>query len=391
MTPIIDALRPAAPRLLPLLRDPRPAPTRPPLPERGAPEIEQGVIEEARRRQRRRRLGIVLAATLAAALGAAGPRMLPSGSAGAGRPGPGGTAAPAGAGRSTSARSARNRADAGAVRIFPALGAGEVGWRLERGGMGGTCCGLLSRQAEIREGNRDPGSKGWWSATVLAGPFVASVAVEGARPVPTRSGGLPYGLRFAIIRTRSLNAKPVALNARGRRLPAPSSPAQPNRRHAYVPAHWRAPAAPPASPCEITAAHVSGLTALEGALVTDVHSFPSPESPAFQSCASTVYRLDGQPFQSSILLDAEHPGHRPAPLPGMISAPGNAHVFQAPGGLRALNPAYPAMSYQGQLYLAARRIPHGWLVVAGGRQLAPRLRLLADLQASIHLSHSPGS
>lgn len=70
MTPMLDPHRLTQLRALLRPTQPSTAPAGPPPREPASPEIEQGVIEEARRRQRRRRLGIALVATVAAAAAA---------------------------------------------------------------------------------------------------------------------------------------------------------------------------------------------------------------------------------------------------------------------------------------------------------------------------------
>lgn len=388
MTLLIDPTQP-----MPAI-DPSTVALGPSLPKSPSPEIEQWVIEEARRRQRRRRLSIAFATTLAAAAATAIMGSVTThraSSHGSGRSGSGSQNASVGG-------ALRRLSDAGAARVFPALGAGQAGWKLEvsapKGAGGGECCGTLAHEAEVREGSPDPHAKGRWDATVLAAPGVASVSVEGRKPVATHSAGLPYGLRFATLTVRNLNVKPVAYNAQGTPIHQPGQQTRSKSRRSERPISpqiWRSPATPPAgAPCQITATNASGLTPLEGAVISRVNSYRSLGSPAFQSCANTVYSLQGHTLDSAILLDAEHPGSRPASLPGMTQS-SRTGIFQAPDGtgLLGLGPeATAAMSNEWQLRLSAQRVPGAWLVVAGGTS-PQRRALLADLHARIHLTTPP--
>jgi hypothetical protein len=269
------------------------------------------------------------------------------------------------------------------LRVAPALEAGALGWEYIEteagGGGGGGCCIALTHPAQLLGASK--GSGPWSTGTVLTAPAVAMVSVEGRAPVPTRSGGLPYGMRYAALAVKSLGVKPVAFNARGQRIEAAGFEPLPKRHEfegPYAPHAWTAPAPPPAAPCELSASGTSGLSPVGGDVVPQVKGYPTFESHAFQSCADTYYTLDGSTLEAAVLLDAEHPGATPAALPYRTPAPGAAGVFDAPGGVTRGGRG-------GSNNLTAARLHGAWLVVTGGSGPAQQLELLRHLHATIHL------
>ena len=106
------------------------------------------------------------------------------------------------------------------LRVVPALEAGALGWEYleseaHRGG-GGSCCSIPTHPAQIQSLSKRTNFGRWWRASVLAAPDVAAVSVEGRAPVPTRPGGLPYGMRFAVVDVLHPGASLVAYDAQGR-------------------------------------------------------------------------------------------------------------------------------------------------------------------------------
>jgi len=273
------------------------------------------------------------------------------------------------------------------LRVAPALEAGALGWeylQTEAGGGGsGSCCGPLTHPAQLL-GTSGSGSGPWSTGTVITAPTVAAVSVEGRAPVPTRSDGLPYGMRYAALPVRSsnvANVKPVAFNARGQRITTAGVEPTPKRHQfegAYAPRAWTAPSTPPAAPCELNASGLSGLSPVGGDVVLHVKGYRMFETRAFQSCTDTYYTLGSSTLEAAILLDAEHPGATPAALPSITPAPGAAGVFDAPGGIIR-------GGHSGSNNLTAERLPGGWLVVTAGSGAAQQLQLLRRLHATIHL------
>ncbi|MHB1538336.1 MAG: hypothetical protein ACYCUM_10320 [Solirubrobacteraceae bacterium] len=347
-------------------------------------ETELGVIEEARRRQRRRRLSILLALSLLAGL-AAGIFLGAGASAGAPSVPAHGRPAPKFAGTSIFSM----RPPQSQVALLPALGAGEVGWydfRSEpNGSASGGCCALLTHAAQIDSESKVGGQRDW-TANVLAAPHVAFVSVGGGPLVPTRSARLPYRLRSATVTSvRHLHSRVTAYNARDEVIDVPGFQTMPKRHFfegPYAPSSWKAPASPPRGACRLSLAGLSGARAIRGATVPRVEGYRSFR-PAFQSCVDTEYALGSTHLQTAILLDAEHPGSRPAALPYMQPLAGVHGVYQEPtspisSGGRPRPPHIPR-------FLLARRISGGWLVVTGGKDASQSLSVLLHLHVRIHL------
>jgi hypothetical protein len=217
---------------MPALLGERPSATAPAGPATGP---DQGVIEEARRRQRLRRVRVALGGLLVAA-GIAGVAwaLVPGGS----------SADPRHARQPAGAGTARSRALAAGgfnVRLSPALDSGQYGWCVgveERPGAiaGGGCAATpVSSTPLIMRLSGGSVTTRKQSIVVLSTPRVAAVLVNGRRRVPTVAlPGLPYGLRAARILIplrietsragrRGFAAPPepalVALDARGRPIP----------------------------------------------------------------------------------------------------------------------------------------------------------------------------
>jgi hypothetical protein len=273
------------------------------------------------------------------------------------------------------------------LRVAPALEAGALGWEYIEteagGGKSSACCSALTHPAQLLGASKDlgRGSGPWWTGTVITAPAVAAVSVEGRAPVPTRSGGLPYGMRYAAVAVKSAGVTPVAFNARGQRVVAAGFEALPKRHEfegPYAPHAWTAPAPPPAASCELSVSGLSGLSPVGGDVVLRVKGYRMFESRAFQSCADTYYTLDSSTLEAAVLLDAEHPGVTPAALPYLTPAPGAAGVFDAPGG-------FIRGGRGGSNNLTAERLPGAWLVVTGGSGSAQQLELLRRLHATTHL------
>ncbi len=273
------------------------------------------------------------------------------------------------------------------LRVAPALEAGALGWEYIEteagGGGGGSCCGPLTHPAQLLS-TSGRGSSPWSTATVLTAPTVTAVSVEGRAAVPTRSGGLPYGMRYAALPVRSsnvTNVAPAAFNARGQRITAAGFEPTPKRHEfegPYAPHAWTAPAPPPAAPCELSASGLSDLSPVGGDVILQVKGYRMFESRAFQSCADTYYALDSSTLEAAVLLDAEHPGATPAAFPYVKGAPGAAGVFDAPGGIMR-------GGHSGSNNLTAERLPGAWLVVTGGSGPAQQLKVLRHLHATIHI------
>jgi hypothetical protein len=331
---------------------------------------DQGVIEEARRRQRLRRLRCVLAGSLVALVVAALAWVLGGGAAGATR---GGSAAIAGR--------AVNVSDGEAlgfnVRLVPTLSVGRVGWCVvpeEHGVADGDACGgaaLASRPFLQIFGWGIVGS-GHETSVAVTTPEVAAVMVDShVRVTPSQEPGLPYGLRAVRVVSRVSRGGTrsprqttiVALDAEGRRIPDKWQEAPPQSKVQT----WRAPAPAPRRVCRLRAAGMQGLLERGGQIATGIAPFPGVlAGDAFVACIDVEYRLRGIPIDAEILLDAAHPGVPPAALPDWKPVP-RALGFFSEGGLMAT------------------RVADAWLLVRQGSGPAERLRLLRHLSATVDL------
>jgi hypothetical protein len=338
--------------------------------------LDQGVIEEARRRQRTRRvraaLGVLLAAAgiagLVWALTAGGQ---PASSRQAGRPGATGVA------RSRAAAPGFN------MRLSPALDGGQYGWCVGveegAGGIGsGTCAAMPVTSAPVAmEMSSASLKKHQQSILLLTIPRVAAVLVNGRRRVPTVTlPGLPYGLRAARIvlpvrvtttpagrHVLPLPPEPavVALDAQGRPLPNRSVRGPDER-----------PDASGRGPCALHSGGLPGLAAQWSHVASAIEPYPGTVvGRAFFSCIDTEYYLQHWPLDAAILLDAAHPGAVPAAIPGLTPVPAAPGFFNGPG------------DFKGEL--TATRHGNAWLVVAGGSGLAQRIEVLRHLTPTIKL------
>lgn len=330
-------------------------------------EPDAGVVRDARSRQTRRRAGIagvVLVAGVAAALFTFVPGSSPTRS-----------------GSHRNLRAALRRSDPRggglAPRLAPILAGGERGWCLIASG-GGSCPNLpIGPATTVSDGGTElPGVE---PITLLVEPRVSDVLVDGHKGRLALLGALPYGLRLVRITFRRgsgviFYAKSLrAIDARGRPI-GPSVPvwgaggSEPDPRIRW----WQRPRSAPRGPCGIHARGLSGLTPEWGHVATVIRgSTGTIVGRAFLSCIDTELYLHRWPLDAAILLDAQHPGRPPAPIPGMRPVPRARGVFEAPG------------DWNGPL--AAVRRGNAWLVVAGGSGRAQRLDVLRHLSASVVL------
>jgi hypothetical protein len=333
---------------------------------------DQGVIEEARRRQRQRRRGYVLGGALVAVLIAALAWALGGGAS---------NASPGDLGRADDALGAVSASEvtpaAFNVRLVPTLAVAQAGWCVvveEHGVAGGDACGgaALESNPFLQVYGWGRGGSGYDTTVAVSTPSVATVLVDGKlRVTPSALPGLPYGLKAVQIVSRVSRsggqfqkyATIVALDKHGRKIAEHQGTTgrQGNVRS------WRAPARAPRGVCGLSEAGVPGLTTGGGQVASTIRAYPGTlVGDAFVSCIDTEYRLQGVPIDAEILLDAAHPGAPVAALPDWKPVPG-APGFFSEGGL------------------TARRTADGWLLVRQGSGLAERMRLLRHLSATVAL------
>jgi hypothetical protein len=343
-----------------------------------APQIEDGVIEEARRRQRRRRVRGAVAVTLAALLIAL-VWVLGGGSSSKATP----------QAHDGSGAHAVDASDIGRptfnVRLFPMTSVGEAGWceqAEEHGALaGGSACGAVPTASvpfTMVYGFGEGGS-GRSTTFAVSIPEVASILVNGTRRVtPVAVPGLPYGLRAARIVTskrepltpatklaaRREGVVLVAFDAQGRRIP--KGPVFASQRQAQV-RSWRYPQTPARGSCQLAVKSMPGLVAHAGKVATDVRPFPgSIVGQAFLPCVETQYSLRGEPVRALVMLNAANPSGPAGELPSFKPVP-HAPGFLEQGSLTAVR--------DGKL----------WLLVEQGSSRAQDIDVLRHLKATVRL------
>ena len=212
--------------------------------------------------------------------------------------------------------------------------------------------------SETWNGNGSSAGERVLQGIVLTTSEVAAVSIEGRPPVPTRPNPtLPNNLRAAVIELRTGTLRPpprshfVAVNSMG----TPIAEA----RTVGVPLEFRAPSQnwvratePPFGVCSLQPKKTVNAHFVSGAIMTSIVSHLNVRGREFVDCLHASYLMEGWPLEVNILLDAEHPGSRPAGLPTMGQLSGHRGVFAGPNVDEAT---------------VARRIPGAWLLVEKGR------------------------
>ena len=353
---------------MPALLSDKPSSVEPLLDPAGATGPDQGVIEEARRRQRQRRIRIAFVTFVVAVLiGVVGWAL-----------GGGASHASLAHGRVADRAFAVDVSDPHApafnIRLVPSFTVGYVGWCvvIEEGRRtGGSACGgpPFSSSPFLEE-------FGWGvprhneTMVDVTTPQVAAIRLDG-RVVPTVAlPGLPYGLRAAriVVPFEALQHRQdgmsVALDAAGQPIsPDPTS----YERRAPV-SSWRYPGRPAHGVCALHASGVPEFSIRGGGVLTALRALPGElVGHAFLPCVETKFQFQNVPVDAEILLDATHPGARPAPLPDWRPVAGAPGFFAEGGGV------------------TATRYANTWLLARQGSSLAERMRLLRHLTATVRL------
>jgi hypothetical protein len=275
------------------------------------------------------------------------------------------------------------------VLLAPSLQGGTVGWCLTVVMSGQDACAVpeASTGPIVMETENCGGSD---ANVIVAYALVrqtVAVSIVGGPPIPTRTEpSLPNGLRavFVEIRYQHVPSKETCprftpLDEDGKPITEGSTPTTPLAFQLPGLVRWqrrgsqRLPpgAHLPPGVCEISPIDLLRFSARSGIVVRRIVPSRVALGPVFTSCASTEYRSQESQMTAAVLLDAEHPGSKPAPLPGMKPAVGHAGVFQAHGS---------------EGVLLGLRVPGAWLVVEeGGTDLQEPLTLLEHLHATVHL------
>ena len=413
--------------------------------------IEDGVIEEARRRQRRRHAaGIALGAT-AVAIAISALLIGGGGSGNSGAPGEPPSSGP------LKLTLLHGRAFVGGrpalMGVAPSLQAGNIG----------VCVRVLSEEdcngppptaadpIYGGEGGFRPeekvGPAGEIDA-IFTGPGVAAMRVAhlgtfkaqfapglppGAkqivfyRPPGSRGSVLAPGLDPQILQgfehaRHGPALTETLLDASGHTIPVGKSPTftLPN-------SYWLGTQAPPAQGRCAMNSSLAGARTAWGQVATKIAADPSITTPAWLTCLHTWFSLNGASYETAVLLNAKSPGKPPAMLWGAIPVPGHPGIVQIPAvqqeiHFRIAKPSNAqlarelardtkmvgrarAETYVRQVEQAARtqqtfwsvfipptvarRVGAAWVLVRYGNSLAQRIRFLQALHVTkLELPHN---
>ncbi len=351
---------------MPALLSDKPSPAAPTVVPAGP---DQGVIEEARRRQRRRRRRIAFVTLVAAALiGVVGWAL--GGRASHATPVHGDAA-----NRAFAVDVSDPHASAFNIRLVPSFTVGYVGWCIvpeEGRRTGGSACGgpPFSSSPFLEEfGWGSPPSHHETMIDVTT-PQVAAIRLDGRVVQTVALPGLPYGLRAAriVVPFEALQHREdgmsVAIDAAGQ--PIAPGPAGYERRAPV--GSWRYPGRPAHGVCGLHASGAPEFSVRGGEVLTALRALPGEiVGHAFLPCVETEFRFQNVPVDAEVLLDATHPGTRPAPLPDWRPVAGAPGFFAEGAGA------------------TATRYANTWLLARQGSSLAERIRLLRHLTVTLTL------
>jgi hypothetical protein len=320
------------------------------------------------------------------------------------------------------------------ITATPDLNGGAVGWCISdhtyysQGYSGGGTCGdvqlpgqpiigfdagfsqsLLTPRSEINR--KTPSILSYAALTdvvFVTTPQVAAVRVSPTLTIRTRADAqLPNRYRIAVSIHESIthvrrarggarSRRPsypnvpntrtaVALDAAGHRIGGPPAPGPRPHDDAVF---WQAQPtrgvgpqatihAPPAGACEINTSGLTGVDLFFGSVVQHVHGFPQLTGKTYLACAETQFGYHGG-VDAAILLDAQHPGAPPEPLPNATPVPGNTAIVNEPAADIGTGQA-----------LTARRLGNAWLVIETGGTITHRVRMLDRLHSCIKLNGTP--
>lgn len=138
------------------------------------------------------------------------------------------------------------------------------------------------------------------------------------------------------------------------------------------------PLDPPANPCSIRVLPLPGLTAVRETVLRDTPPTRIQTGErGYLSCASVELTYDHQPVIAALLLDAEHPGRRPTPLPDTHPLAGSPGTFVGPG---AEEVGFMRFGFDETAVLTARRHGDAWLVLQGPKSRQQREAILRVLR-----------
>jgi hypothetical protein len=138
------------------------------------------------------------------------------------------------------------------------------------------------------------------------------------------------------------------------------------------------PRDPPANGCAIRVRPLAGLVPVrETALGETLQATIAGSEPGYLSCASVELEFDGQQAVAAILLDAQHRGTSPAPLPGTRPLAAHSDLYLGPG---AENVGLMSFGFAHNATILARRVGNAWLVLQAAGTIHQREAILNSLQ-----------
>lgn len=304
------------------------------------------------------------------------------------------------------------------ITVFPDLPAGSAGWAtgfaFSRNGQlasGGQAGGLYPTARDPIFGGAGVGYIAVGpqaSASVafsLTGPEVAAIRFDGRTIRTFTSPQLPTSDRVAVFFLPAGAPAPVVAGLEritGGTTRVPAGPGLTSRRiraAALIPldaagqvipvsrsnlggfpstAFWQAPSAvtptiheppyhgpthPGPGACELGQSGLPGLTPEWGHTLARITPITGAQGELLLSCIDTHYYLHGWPLTAAVLVNAQHPGAPPGPLPGATPVAGATGIVDSPDA-----------------GLSGRWVGNAWLVVSGGSGTAQRLRVLTALR-----------
>jgi hypothetical protein len=245
------------------------------------------------------------------------------------------------------------------VELRPDLNAGAIGWcatvaiRGHASATAGSGCGPAAASGDTLIAAGALTGNGPGIAYAVVDQRTATVRFGRQRVVPRRDPALPPGWRAAVAIVRG-ESSIVPEDARGRPLAHSDRAGTHAAGTAPLPSHAVSPHHPPQHPCALHAPRLPELRAISARVsISHPPRPPDVNRRPFLSCASSVFYLHGRRLIAARLLDARHPEHSAALLPGMRTPPTRKEIVAA-----------------GDL-ITARRAGPGWIAVYGG---TPELR-----------------
>jgi hypothetical protein len=183
--------------------------------------------------------------------------------------------------------------------------------------------------------------------------------------------------------------------------------------------YWQGTQSPPSQGRCGLRTSLPGARTAWGQVATRITADPNITTPGWLTCLNSWFSLHGASYETAILLNAKAPGRPPAPLWGAIPVPGHPGVVQIPpvqqelhfrlpklspaqvarelaadakrvGPAQAAEDVHPAEALSGEhSYLdvfvpptVARRMGPAWVVVRGAGSLAQRIAFLEALHVT---------